>query len=392
MNLLNQLKARIQESKKIKNETLREIEKQLSRIELVAKSWIGQELKNDQSVQNLENDIKKNQTEIESLKLAQEDNEKWIDDKRREESDLKVFMDIANNELRKAGFGFELRIDTINGNYTVWHNKDDIQLEPSQLSEGERRFIAFIHFYYELFTEPGKKLASGVSMVIIDDPITSLDSDNRFYLTELINGLIKFAIGPEPKVQVFVLTHSSQDFHNFAYGLVKNTKWFRIVKDEQGLSSVEPVSQDEKKNYSDYYRTTFKSLISFAQLSKTKLNDSYLSYGNKARVIFESHAKSHYTLNYATSADYKKIKQFYEIPNEFDSDVKRMLDVINSMSHGLTIIDEIDISPKELQTNVRTLLQLLWLKDKQHVEQMAGEKINLQNRNDTMKWLSAFEK
>ena len=144
----------------------------------------------------------------------------------------------------KVGFGFELRIDAENSNYTVWHNTDNIQLSLSQLSEGERRFIAFIHFYYDLFKVPEEKIADGVSTVIIDDPITGLDSDNRFYLTELINGFIKFAI--KSKVQVVVLTHSSQDFQNFAYGSGKDTKWFRIVKDEQGKSSVESVSQEEK--------------------------------------------------------------------------------------------------------------------------------------------------
>lgn len=256
----------------------------------------------------------------------------------------------------------------------------------SLLSEGERRFIAFIHFYYDLFKVPEEKIADGVSTVIIDDPITSLDSDNRFYLTELTNGFIKFAI--KSKVQVVVLTHSSQDFHNFAYGSGKDTKWFRIVKDEQGKSSVESVSQEEKNNYSDYYRTTFESLMSFAQLSKRKLNESHLSYGNKARVIFESHAKSHYKLMYATKASYPEIKKFYEIPDELDAEVQRMLDVINSLSHGLTIIDDLDISPKELQTNVRTLLHILWLKDEQHVLQMVGNKINRENLNDTMEWLS----
>ncbi|MGL5300983.1 MAG: AAA family ATPase [Weissella confusa] len=385
-NLLSQLESRIQEDKESQNQILREIENQLARIELVAKSWIGQSLKKDQSVESLVSTIETTQSQIESLVLAHKDNLAWIEETRRQESDLKVFMKIANSELMKAGFGFELRIDTDYSNYTVWHSMDNIQLSLSQLSEGERRFIAFIHFYYNLFKEPGKKIADGVTMVIIDDPITSLDSDNRFYLTELINGFIKFAVNAD--VQVFVLTHSSQDFHNFAYGAGRAVKWFRIVKDEQGLSSVEPVSQEEKNNYSDYYRTTFESLVSFAQLSNRKLNESYLSYGNKARVIFESHAKSHYKLNYATNAAYDDIKKFYEIPDEFDADVQRMLDVINSLSHGLTIIDDLEISPKELQTNIRTLLHLLWLKDEQHVLQMAGNKINKENHNDTMKWLS----
>lgn len=383
---MNSLNLKIRKVYEAKDKERKEIEKQIVEIENVAKSWIGQELSNDASIQDLMQKTAKLSEEIIELQNISHDNSQWIEDLMRKGSDLHPFEELANQELKQSGFGIELRTDSDNQHYGVWHRTDNVKLELKHLSEGERRFLAFIHFYYDLFIKPNETIIQGVDMVIIDDPITSLDSDNRFYLTEFINSFIKFGIKHD--IQIFVLTHSSQDFHNFAYNAdSKKTKWFKIIKNNTGESEIELLGAEDRKNYSDYYQTTFKDLFMFAQLSAGKLNDSYLSYGNKARMIFESHARSHYKIEYTANKEYRSLKQYYEVPDILDGEVTKMLDVINALSHGLTFIDSVDISPKELQLNVRTLLRILYHKDKQHVLQMAGNIINKSNRNDTERWL-----
>lgn len=42
--------------------------------------------------------------------------------------------------------------------------------------------LAFLHFYCDIFDEINSS-DNSIKQVIIDDPITSLDSDNRYYLT-----------------------------------------------------------------------------------------------------------------------------------------------------------------------------------------------------------------
>ena len=69
-----------------------------------------------------------------------------------------------------------------------------------------------------------------------------------------------------------------------------------------------------------------------------------------------------------------------------------MLDVINSLSHGMTFADENPISSRELQRSIRFLFEVLYNKDRFHVEQMAGDLINKSNKYDILTWLSSLAK
>lgn len=77
------------------------------------------------------------------------------------------------------------------------------------LSEGERCFVTFLYFYHLV---QGSTTASGVTadrIVVIDDPVSSLDSDVLFIVSALIKRLLAEACAGTGRVkQVFVLTHN----------------------------------------------------------------------------------------------------------------------------------------------------------------------------------------
>ncbi|TBG89353.1 hypothetical protein ELG67_09755 [Rhizobium leguminosarum] len=77
------------------------------------------------------------------------------------------------------------------------------------LSEGERTFIVFLYFYHLI---GGSVSESGVTtnrIVVIDDPVSSLDSDVLFIVSSLIKKLFVKAQDPASTLkQVFVLTHN----------------------------------------------------------------------------------------------------------------------------------------------------------------------------------------
>ena len=62
------------------------------------------------------------------------------------------------------------------------------------------------------------------------------------------------------------------------------------------------------RTISDYYQANFKDVYEFASLGGTNLPDEFIQFGNKARLVLESHARTHYKLEYATSAVIKKFK------------------------------------------------------------------------------------
>ncbi len=117
-------------------------------------------------------------------------------------------INAINGLLKSFGFrGFSLAM-TANGKcYKVV--RTDGKDAKETLSEGERTFITFLYFYHLL---KGSESDSGITtdrVVVIDDPVSSLDSDILFVVSSLIKGLlddVRAAVGHIK--QVFVLTHN----------------------------------------------------------------------------------------------------------------------------------------------------------------------------------------
>lgn len=121
-----------------------------------------------------------------------------------------------NKKLEKfLGYNeIELRFDTIEKGYKIYRNKKE---EATNLSEGEKTAIAFIYFITKL-KENGKKIDD--STLVIDDPISSFDSNKLFSSYAYMKSECENA------KQIFVLTHN----YNF-FSLVLG--WFnkKHVKD-----------------------------------------------------------------------------------------------------------------------------------------------------------------
>lgn len=370
-------------TKKIKlSLDLKSINQQINDVELVAKSWIGVQLKKNILIESLKTKLHDFNIKIEDLKKIREENKKWISEQKVSNSSLKPFRDLVNHEFNLLGLDFKLEILDDNSHYLIKHKNLDIVITTKDLSEGECRLLGFLHFYYDLFDSADESISGDISLILIDDPITSMDLDNRYYLTELINKFIKRSI--ELNVQLFVFTHSSLDFHNFGYSNKKHIQFWKVRKSVQRKSEIVHVNPEDIQNYSDYYQANFKDVYEFASLGRTKLPDTFIQFGNKARLVLESHARTHYKLEYATSAAITKIQDYYNVPaSKYDS-LKNSLNIMNSLSHGMTFADENTLSAREVQQSVRFMLSMLYNKDSFHVKQMAGDLFNSQTQ---MQWL-----
>lgn len=77
------------------------------------------------------------------------------------------------------------------------------------LSEGEKNFVTFLYFYHLL---KGSVSDSGMTtdrVVVIDDPVSSLDSDILFIVSSLIKDLFEEVRAGKGHIkQVFILTHN----------------------------------------------------------------------------------------------------------------------------------------------------------------------------------------
>ena len=128
-----------------------------------------------------------------------------------------------NETIKHSGFqGFRLIWDENDkGSYQVVYTnpgKDGKPVPATKLSEGETNFIAFLYFYF-MVVNTDETGATKDSIVIIDDPVSSMDSQTLFIVSSLVKNLIDRCInsstiqeGSPIKenniAQLFILTHN----------------------------------------------------------------------------------------------------------------------------------------------------------------------------------------
>lgn len=118
-------------------------------------------------------------------------------------------IDQMNALLQRSGFtSFKIvESPSLEDGYML--SRGDGELQDHSLSEGERTFIAFLYYFHLL---DGRATGSNEShriLAVIDDPISSLDSDVLFVVGALVRHLIARAMSGDDRIeQVFVLTHN----------------------------------------------------------------------------------------------------------------------------------------------------------------------------------------
>lgn len=199
-------------------------------------------------IESTERSIKEQQNELSKLESSQ--------------TSVKGTIIKINNLIQAAGFrGFTLE-EAPENSYVL--KRDDGSLVETSLSEGEHSLVSFLYFYSLL---EGSQSTSGISedrVVVIDDPISSLDADVMFMVSSLIRGLInplrKSAekdLGPIK--QLVLLTHNVFFFKEITFVRDKeggngHTKYY-VVRKSGGASRIEPrTSNPIKTSYELLWR------------------------------------------------------------------------------------------------------------------------------------------
>lgn len=123
-------------------------------------------------------------------------------------TNVKGTADAINVLLGRFGFtSFKIVVSEDDKSYRI-ERKDGTPVEDT-LSEGEASFLTFLYFYHLM---NGSLESSGTTdrrVVVIDDPITSMDADVLFVTSSLVRQLAKEARdGNGNTEQLIVLTHN----------------------------------------------------------------------------------------------------------------------------------------------------------------------------------------
>lgn len=186
----------------------------------------------------------------------------------------------------------------VNDYLKVFFGKDDIQITPTtdkkfqllrgtdvakNLSEGEKTAIAFAYFTAKL-EEQNNKIAE--TIIYIDDPISSLDSNHLFNIYSFIkNTFYEFKFDPalNKKIhqakckQLFISTHNF-DFHNLIFdwfkGLKKDTKDYWIIERHKNSHIDESVIK-QNGNLLTSFNSEYAYLFSLLRNFQTNPTDTY---------------------------------------------------------------------------------------------------------------------
>lgn len=150
-----------------------------------------------------------------------------------------------------SGFGFTgFRIEeTVEGHNQYHVVRENGELAYKTLSEGE---ITFLTFLYYMQLVKGSFSDSGITssrVLVIDDPVSSLDSSVLFVVSTLIRELFTTIHDGNTNIkQVILLTHNVY-FHKEVSFLDRYCKWrddvyFWILRKNDNISSIQPFMKD----------------------------------------------------------------------------------------------------------------------------------------------------
>ncbi|MCE9628774.1 MAG: AAA family ATPase [Candidatus Vogelbacteria bacterium] len=302
------------------------------------------------------------------------------------EEDLKELKKVAKNvqipadrinRLLKSTFPYkEISLDDSDGEVGYVLKRDGAKCELSSLSEGERNFLALAYFLLSINDEDNQ--IDKNSVIVIDDPVSSLDSDSLFQVFAILSGEIE----SRPDRQYFILSHNLDIFGHLLQSYRKDgkirddlVKFFQISLKNTG-STIQELDDNLKKYRSDY-------LYSITKLNEVKdsidLDDAILA-ANLLRRALETflHFKyGHGDLKSKLAQLYAKYKKYrLDNSNPADKDVieqevaqeeKVMYRFINHGSHEFLGFDKYDVTVLQASSQrIKNFFEVIKSVDKDH--------------------------
>lgn len=321
-----------------------------------------------------------------------------LNNKAKESLDLESKLDVLKHEILeieselvdviKAGSAFnkllaqflgrdeiELKYDETDKGYKIIRKEN--QTNAKNLSEGEKTAIAFIYFLIKV-KENGNDIKN--SIIIFDDPISSMDSNHIFNAYSFIVTYFKDA------AQLFVLTH------NFTFFKLMR-RYFCKEKQSKNVYFIENIfiTINNKKvrtaliqnlpkailQASSEYPYLVKTMLDFEETfsneQQIELND-YLNIANICRKVLESFCSfkvPQYTNDFKESLLqlYKCNKpENYFLTQEENMQAEKIYKFVNSFSHNNSYFNDEEINSLigESKNIVNEILALIKKTDIDH--------------------------
>lgn len=313
---------------------------------------------------------------LENLTLERKNLERFIQSLEDQKKNIKIAQEHINYLLQYVFFSKgKLSIETKDGIYVVRSNGQSVK--PNQISCGERNILALCYYFTELFAGKEKeKMYSNPHLLIIDDPVSSFDRENRVGVLSLLKYELQSFIYGNTDTKVLIMTHDLMAFYDLEKVMREITKGKNFV---YGLHEiVDRKIQSFSFNKGNEYTKLLCAIYDFSQ-NDTPSDYMKLTIGNTIRKVLEAYSTFVYKVGIDEVSFNEQILQ--EIPSEskrtyFSNLMYRI--VLNGESHLEERVKALEdfcngISDDEKNRIAKDVLCFLYLLNPVHVEQHLTE-------------------
>lgn len=299
-----------------------------------------------QEKEKLQSKIKTVKEKMEEIKSANEGKRNRLRSLEQTLTSIVPTANGINDLLQHYGItSFSLKVNDTDKTYRFV--RDDGTSALQSLSEGEKNFVTFLYFMYSLNGNKDESGHNDNKIVVIDDPVSSLDSDILFLISALLRDLFRDIYdGSSTIKQLFILSHNSYFFKEVSYkqGLnKKKTGYWMIQKannesrikqyDNNPVNSTYEMLWDEVKNAnadpencnSITLSNTMRRILEhyFALLGGEDLSKIHLKFQNGERQVFKS------LISWANAGSHSTFDDYSATPNLYS--VERYLKVFREL-------------------------------------------------------------
>lgn len=353
ISILNKIEKSYNEIILEKKDEIKLIDDKISKLNILIKGAIGLEIRRNTFInKNIELAEEKKKT-LKEINTKNKENLNKIENLKMSKSNTKDFAEHISGIL--SMLEVNLKLDVLNNDYIIKQSVTNDILRLEDISEGEQNLLALLYFYYELFEDnEQKRLKNTIKLIVIDDPIASVDDVNKMYVLELIKKLCELE-----NAQIFIFTHVWDDFCNICYNKKDKEdtpfRFYEVKKDSNGSKII-----DTKTNETPY-KHGFKEIYEFSL--KPNCNDmsdcEIYHYPNIMRKILEEFLEFKVKNSLPTYSNFNNIKLVLCGNNPSRNDelaIGTLLNVCNILSHKVSRNpDEILKSAKFLMTKIKNV-------------------------------------
>lgn len=297
-----------------------------------------------------------------------------------QKNNIHIALDKLNKYLEYILFDKNrLKLECRDNEYFVKVNGKDVKLK--DLSLGERNIISLAYFFTLMLEENNEDSEfEKDSFIVIDDPISSVDSDNKIGIYSFLR-MMFYKIIKNSNSKIICFSHNLEVIFNLEKTFSDIGKAKMTIKELRRCK----LNEFKYRKYNEYS----KMLTEIYEFANKEEGYEKLEYtiGNQMRKVLEAYA----TFNYKKGIE--NISTTEEILNKIEDESKREYFrnfmyrlILNGDSHmeetvrsypNNTFFDHIDINEKII--TAKSLLVFLYLIDDTHIKMYFSNKKEVEN-------------